>query len=702
MVGDDHKKSQDIDSLWLDEDLEELLDEVAGSLQAPEGATDDSKEYIETRKGDKSRMMEIPKNRGKENVLEEDRAALSTIEDYGYKVGNPSYGKVSVVVRAYKSSTAEYKAIKYPCMDQFKNNPEITRQLFEAEARHLQEFDHPNIVKGQPMLPSGEEEFPFIELEFLPNLFLDVYEKDPTPQKAYAFMRQAVEAVCYLHSKGKVHNDIKSVQFMVDYNETVKLIDFGSIGNHGEMMPGKIEFTPGYIFPLTRTEGIICHDRVLDIYALGKTFAGVILRTTELEKDAINEAVRGGFSEDNFVELEKRKGLLEAIVEAKKKSDKTCVEALEKHLPPSTATIYFIDEIFMPCMDPRQGDWELTIDELRRRVIEFGECLKSDDLQQKKYSDAEVIKIDEGDMEEIDPNELSMEELVSLQVMPPPLKPKPPAPDVAVDPIEGPMPADYDAGAAGQETHTATVLDDDQIEEEIPSDEIMPPQYADDEFSIPEEDIPPLPEEQTATGLDDPTAEFGPGPDNTGPLCPYTPEELEALSEEAPPLLEEENTATGLDDPTAEFGPGPDITGPIRPDTEQERIRALIDDLPDEQPPYLEEENTATGLDDPTADSGSDDTGPIHQDTRDDLEALIDSIPVTTREEPAAKAQEEGQTNEFGPSDTGPIYPGADNGCVAQKETTPAPLENEEPEKKTTSWLDTTREDLGMPKDRKK
>ena len=104
--------------------------------------------------------------------------------------------------------------------------------------------------------------------------------------KLYFFMAHAAKALKYIHSKGIVHCDITPSQFMV-HDDVVKLADLGSAKRTGEPTL-MMMVTPG--FSVKRFPSKI--DPCLDMYAMGKTVARILLPTTGLNYQQCCEIMR--------------------------------------------------------------------------------------------------------------------------------------------------------------------------------------------------------------------------------------------------------------------------------------------------------------------------------------------------------------------------------------------------------------------------
>lgn len=95
----------------------------------------------------------------------------------------------------------------------------------------LRDLDHPNIVKFYQTFEDGYQVH-FV-MEYCSGGNLGDYIKKrglPSEERASRIMANAFAAVCYLHSKGIVHRDIKEENFLFLDKSTdaeIKLIDFG-------------------------------------------------------------------------------------------------------------------------------------------------------------------------------------------------------------------------------------------------------------------------------------------------------------------------------------------------------------------------------------------------------------------------------------------------------------------------------------------
>jgi serine/threonine protein kinase len=303
-------------------------------------------------------------------ITREVLAATLGIEAYGYTLAESKRkGYISMVYEAIHIDTNERVALKFPQDKEYRRNSEGIFRLFKEEAELLQELDHPNLVRGRGFF--DHLGIPFIVMEYLPELFLDVFDKNPTEDAAYSFMLQATEAVCYLHSRGRVHYDIKPVQFMVDNEGTLKLIDLGSVRYDGAEMTEAFQMTPGYVYLPDVRDGRMFYEKAADMYALGKTFASIMLRTAGMDGREISKIIRAmddkGVKQLEQMMAEGRPESGDVLRQCKEKSDRDCIDVLKGNkMHP-----YFINDIVARCLDPKAGEKEFTAPVLMSSLLEY-------------------------------------------------------------------------------------------------------------------------------------------------------------------------------------------------------------------------------------------------------------------------------------------------------------------------------------------
>jgi len=159
-------------------------------------------------------------------------------------------------------------------------------KLFQSEARMIEEFDHPHIVRMLGRFKAFRSFF--IVLEFCDGVSLDQYVRKNGAFAENQFrkvMAQLAAALSYAHSKGIVHRDIKPSNVLLTSDGNVKLMDFGLAkpvdngeGNCSRLISG----TPRFMAP-EQLQGAP-PDVQADLFALG-CMAWKLLTGKELISD---------------------------------------------------------------------------------------------------------------------------------------------------------------------------------------------------------------------------------------------------------------------------------------------------------------------------------------------------------------------------------------------------------------------------------
>lgn len=106
----------------------------------------------------------------------------------------------------------------------------IRLESLMSEIRILSVLSHKNIVKYLGHHNDAQNKIFNIFLEYIPGgsiyVLLKKYSKfNETLTRIY--IRHILEGLCYLHSKGIVHRDIKGANILVGNDGVCKLADFG-------------------------------------------------------------------------------------------------------------------------------------------------------------------------------------------------------------------------------------------------------------------------------------------------------------------------------------------------------------------------------------------------------------------------------------------------------------------------------------------
>lgn len=143
-------------------------------------------------------------------------------------------------------------------------------QRFNREVQVLAAMNHPNIVTVYGYwLERGQLN---LSMEFVNGWNLrQILDRCPTPPVwvVGAMLREILDALVHVHSKGFVHRDLKPGNLMVDFAGRSKLLDFGIARVvHQEMtLPGTVIGTTAYMSP-EQVRGLSATPQS-DLFSLG-------------------------------------------------------------------------------------------------------------------------------------------------------------------------------------------------------------------------------------------------------------------------------------------------------------------------------------------------------------------------------------------------------------------------------------------------
>ena len=147
---------------------------------------------------------------------------------------------------------------------------------FIDEAVALGKMNHPHIVQvSDVFMENGSA---YYVMDYIDGCSLDEMVKRHgrlPEEKALAYIRQAAEALDYVHGMNRLHLDIKPGNIMVDSNDNAILIDFGVSKQYdsveGENTSTLLGMTPGYAPIEQMGNSVQQFTPTTDIYALGAT-----------------------------------------------------------------------------------------------------------------------------------------------------------------------------------------------------------------------------------------------------------------------------------------------------------------------------------------------------------------------------------------------------------------------------------------------
>lgn len=219
---------------------------------------------------------------------------------------------------------------------------------FLKEARIIAKLDHPNIIKIHDVFRENNTAYYVMDFIEGDNLLNIATKRGGIPEvEAIGYIRQAGEALKYIHNLHLTHLDVKPANLMLRRdNKRVLLIDFGMSKQYDAISGTQTSTTPvgishGYApFEQYKEGGVGNFSPQTDIYALGATLFKLISGNTPPQAgDIIND----GLPEFPIVMSQKTKDTISKAMEVRKVDRQSCVEEFLNMLP-ATYTLKSVDE----------------------------------------------------------------------------------------------------------------------------------------------------------------------------------------------------------------------------------------------------------------------------------------------------------------------------------------------------------------------
>lgn len=167
------------------------------------------------------------------------------------------------------------------------------KEKFLEEAQFVSSLKHPNIVNVYDVFE--ENGTAYYVMDYIDGSSLnDIVETGGPLAEADAlhYIRQVAEALKYVHSRNRLHLDVKPGNVMVDTDGNALLIDFGSSKQYdevaGENTSTLMGMTPGYASPEQTGHDVVKFFPATDIYALGATLYKLLTGKTPLSSNLLS------------------------------------------------------------------------------------------------------------------------------------------------------------------------------------------------------------------------------------------------------------------------------------------------------------------------------------------------------------------------------------------------------------------------------
>lgn len=144
---------------------------------------------------------------------------------------------------------------------------------FKYEFSALGQLRHPNLVEVYDFGVMANSNEYFFTMEYVPGEELPVHAEEylAASSNDYTWLFDVTVQICrvlqYIHSRGFIHYDVKPRNVRLTPEGTVKLMDFGLVGEVRGAGQLKVRGTPEYIAPELIRGGRIDHR--IDLYSLG-------------------------------------------------------------------------------------------------------------------------------------------------------------------------------------------------------------------------------------------------------------------------------------------------------------------------------------------------------------------------------------------------------------------------------------------------
>ena len=155
--------------------------------------------------------------------------------------------------------------------EELAQDPRVVKR-FLAEARHMYELSHPNILKVLEV--SGPEDGVFFVMPLARGDSLDqkIGPNGMSEEDILDICTQVAEGLTYAHSKGLLHRDLKPANILLDGEGRAMIADFGLVrpffnDTMIDVTKTRPEGTPAYMSP--RVAAGQAEDTRADIYAFG-------------------------------------------------------------------------------------------------------------------------------------------------------------------------------------------------------------------------------------------------------------------------------------------------------------------------------------------------------------------------------------------------------------------------------------------------
>ena len=173
---------------------------------------------------------------------------------------------MAIIQLAIDHQTKSQCIIKIPRLDT-EHSHKLNIEKLEKEAEYLQKSDHQNIVKFIDQFIGPNRLFNLVVEYVDGNDLLSPFNRTPAEeQRAIKWVVQILDALDYIHRSGVVHRDLNPGNIMLNREDDVVVIDFGTIKDSG-YSSNTVYTKPGFEPPEVISRSYA--DERSDIYGVG-------------------------------------------------------------------------------------------------------------------------------------------------------------------------------------------------------------------------------------------------------------------------------------------------------------------------------------------------------------------------------------------------------------------------------------------------
>jgi 5'-AMP-activated protein kinase catalytic alpha subunit len=117
-------------------------------------------------------------------------------------------------------------AVKVLEKSRIKDKKDVER--ISREIKILKQLHHPNVVQIYEIIETERDLFLVMEFVQGGELFDLIVQNQRLPEKmACKYFQELISGIQYIHQLGICHRDLKPENLLIDYDKSLKIVDFG-------------------------------------------------------------------------------------------------------------------------------------------------------------------------------------------------------------------------------------------------------------------------------------------------------------------------------------------------------------------------------------------------------------------------------------------------------------------------------------------